>query len=163
GWIAPKPGDPNIVFAGSYDGLLTRYDVRTQQERDINAWPDNPMGAGADAARYRSQWTFPIVISPHDPSTLYCAANVLFRSRNEGQSWERISPDLTRNDLTKLGSSGGPITKDNTTIEYYCTIFTVAESKKRAGLIWCGTDDGLIQLTDDAGKTWKNVTPKGLP
>ncbi len=163
GWIAPSRDNPDVIFAGSYDGYLTRFDVKTQQRRDVNPYPDNPMGAGAEAAKYRFQWTYPIVTSPHDPKVLYAAANVLFRSRDEGQSWEAISPDLTRNDPTKLGPSGGPITKDNTTIEYYCTIFTVAESPKQAGVIWCGTDDGLIQLTTDGGKSWHNVTPRELP
>ena len=163
GWIQAKPGDPNIVYAGSYDGLLTRFDKTTQQERDINAYPDNPMGSGAEGMKYRFQWTFPIVTSPHDPSVLYAAANVLFRTRDEGQSWEIMSPDLTRNDKTKLGPSGGPLTKDNTSVEYYCTIFTVAESPKRKGVIWAGSDDGLVHVTQDDGKTWTNVTPKDVP
>ena len=163
GWIQTKPGDPNIVYAGSYDGLLTRFDKTTQQERDINAYPDNPMGSGAEGMKYRFQWTFPIVTSPHDKSVLYVAANVLFRSHNEGQSWEIMSPDLTRNDRPKLGPSGGPLTKDNTSVEYYCTIFAVAESPKQKGVIWAGSDDGLIHITQDDGKTWTNVTPKDVP
>jgi photosystem II stability/assembly factor-like uncharacterized protein len=163
GYIAPKPGDPEIVYAGSYDGYLTRLDHRTGQERNINPYPDNPMGWGAEGAKYRFQWTFPIVVSPHDPNTVYAASNVLHRSTNEGQSWEVISPDLTRNDKTKLGPSGGPITKDNTSVEYYCTIFAVAESKLQKGVLWVGSDDGLVHVSRDAGKTWHNVTPPGLP
>src|SRR2546423_10586293 len=128
GWIAPSPKDSEIVFAGSYDGLITRYDHHTGQLRDVNPYPDNPMGWGAADIKYRFQWNFPIVFSPHDPGTMYCGANVLFKSTNEGQSWEVISPDLTRNDKSKQGPSGGPITKDNTSIEYYDTIFTVMES-----------------------------------
>jgi photosystem II stability/assembly factor-like uncharacterized protein len=162
GWIAPHPRDSEIVFAGSYGGLLTRTDHRTGQSRDINPYPNNPMGAGADVLKYRFQWNFPIVFSPHDSSasgTLYAGANVLFRSTNEGQSWEAISPDLTRNDKSKQASSGGPITKDNTSIEYYDTIFTVMESPLQAGTIWSGSDDGLVYLTRDAGKNWTNVTP----
>jgi len=159
GWIAPSPKDSEIVFAGSYGGLITRYDHHTGQLRDINPYPDNPMGWGADALKYRFQWNFPLVFSPHDQNTLYTAANVLFKSTNEGQSWEVISPDLTRNDKSKQGPSGGPITKDNTSIEYYCTIFTVIESPVQAGTIWVGSDDGLVHVTRDSGKNWSNVTP----
>ena len=163
GYIAPKPGDPEVVYAGSYDGYLTRLDHRTGQRRNINPHPDNPMGWGAEGAKYRFQWTFPIVVSPHDPNTVYAASNVLHRSTNEGQSWEVISPDLTRNDPAKMGPSGGPITKDNTSVEYYCTIFAVAESKLEKGVLWVGSDDGLVHVSRDAGKTWKNVTPPTLP
>ncbi|HKE56859.1 MAG TPA: hypothetical protein VKB46_09165 [Pyrinomonadaceae bacterium] len=159
GWIAPSPKDSEIIFAGSYGGLITRYDHHTGQLRDINPYPNNPMGAGADVLKYRFQWNFPLVFSPHDANTLYTAANVLFKSTNEGQSWEVISPDLTRNDKAKQGPSGGPITKDNTSIEYYDTIFTVMESPVQAGTIWIGTDDGLVQLSRDGGKNWSNVTP----
>ncbi|HEY3028242.1 MAG TPA: hypothetical protein VGJ55_18995 [Pyrinomonadaceae bacterium] len=159
GWIAPSPKDSEIVFAGSYDGLITRYDHHTDQLRDVNPYPNNPMGWGADALKYRFQWNFPIVFSPHDPNTLYAGANVLFKSTNEGQSWQVISPDLTRNDKSKQLSSGGPITKDNTSIEYYDTIFTVMESPVQAGTIWSGSDDGLVYVTRDGGKDWANVTP----
>jgi photosystem II stability/assembly factor-like uncharacterized protein len=159
GWIAPSPKDSEIIFAGSYGGLTTRYDHRTGQLRDINPYPNNPMGAGADVLKYRFQWNFPIVFSPHDSNTMYLGSNVLFKTTNEGQSWEVISPDLTRNDKSKQGSSGGPITKDNTSIEYYDTIFTVMESPVQAGTIWVGTDDGLVQLSRDGGKNWSNVTP----
>src|SRR5436190_22787446 len=162
GWIAPLPRDSEIVFAGSYDGLTTRYDHHTGQLRDVNPYPNNPMGAGADVLKYRFQVNFPILFSPHDSSpsgTLYSGANVLFKSTNEGQSWEVISPDLTRNDKSKQASSGGPITKDNTSIEYYDTIFTVMESPLQAGTIWTGSDDGLVNLSRDGGKNWSNVTP----
>ena len=159
GWIAPAPKDSEIVYAGSYGGLITRYDHHTGQLRDINPYPNNPMGAGADVLKYRFQWNFPLLFSPHDPNTLYTAANVLFKSTDEGQSWEVISPDLTRNDKSKQASSGGPITKDNTSIEYYDTIFTVMESPLQAGTIWTGSDDGLVNLTRDGGKHWSNVTP----
>jgi photosystem II stability/assembly factor-like uncharacterized protein len=159
GWVAPSPRDSEIVFAGSYGGYLTRYDHHTGQLRNVNPYPNNPMGAGADVLQYRFQWNFPIVFSPHDPNTLYVGANVLFKSTNEGQSWQPISPDLTRNDKTKQASSGGPITKDNTSVEYYDTIFTVMESPVQAGTIWSGADDGLVYLTRDGGKNWSNVTP----
>ena len=163
GWIAPKPTDSNVVFAGSYGGYLTRYDHRTKQLRAVNVWPDNPMGWGAEGMKYRFQWNYPILFSPHDPNTLYAAGDHLFRSTNEGQSWEMMSPDLTRNDKSKQGPGGGPITKDNTSVEYYDTIFTVAESPVTRGVIWTGSDDGLVQVTRDNGKTWANVTPKGMP
>ena len=159
GWIAPSPGNSDVVFAGSYDGYLTRYEKKTGQVRAVNVWPDNPMGYGAEGMKYRFQWNFPILFSPHDPATLYAAGNRLFKSTNEGQSWEAVSPDLTRNDPSKLGPSGGPITKDNSGVEYYCTIFTVAESPLRKGVIWTGSDDGLVWVTRDAGKNWSNVTP----
>lgn len=166
GWIAPHPENSDIIFAGSYDGLLTRYDHRTSQMRDVNVYPDNPMGSGADGAKYRFQWNFPLLFSPHKTNgkyALYAAANILFRSFDEGQSWEAISPDLTRNDKSKQVSQGGPISKDNTSVEYFDTIFTVAESPVTQGVIWSGSDDGLVQVTRDNGKNWENVTPKGMP
>ncbi len=159
GWLAPDPKDPEIVYGGSYGGYLERYDHRTRQSRRVDIWPDNPMGHGAKDLKYRFQWNFPIMFSRHDPNVLYAAANVLFKTTNEGQSWEQISPDLTRNDTTKMGPSGGPITKDNTSVEYYGTIFALAESVHEPGVIWTGSDDGLIYLTRDGGKTWQNVTP----
>jgi photosystem II stability/assembly factor-like uncharacterized protein len=159
GWIAPSPKDSQIVFAGSYGGLTTRYDKRTGQERNISPYPNNPMGSGADVLKYRFQWNFPILFSPHDPNTLYAAANVLFKTTDEGASWQIISPDLTRNDKSKQGASGGPITKDNTSVEYYATIFALMESPVQAGTIWAGSDDGLVHLSRDGGKNWSNVTP----
>lgn len=163
GYIAVNPKDANIIYAGSYDGYLSRYDIRTDQEHDVSPWPDNPMGGGAKDAAYRFQWTYPIVVSRHLENTLYVTANVVFKSTDEGSSWTIISPDLTRNDSSKLGSSGGPITKDNTSVEYYGTIFTFAESPVRQGVLWAGSDDGLIHLSADDGKTWANVTPDNLP
>jgi len=160
GYIAVNAQKPYIVYAGNYGGLLTKYDHRTDQTEAVNVWPDNPMGGGADSMKYRFQWTFPIVTSPHDPNVLYITGNHVFRTMNEGKSWDMISPDLTRNDKSKQGSSGGPITKDNTGVEYYCTIFTFAESPVQKGVLWAGSDDGLIHVSTDAGSTWKNVTPK---
>src|ERR1044072_1965201 len=159
GWIAPSPKDSQITFAGSYGGLITRLDHRTGQLRDVSPYPNNPMGAGADVLKYRFQWNFPILFSPHDPNTLYVGANVLFKSTDEGSIWEGISPDLPRNDKSKQGASGGPITKDNTSVEYYATIFTVMESPVQAGTIWTGSDEGLGPLTRDGGQQWNNVTP----
>jgi hypothetical protein len=121
------------------------------------------MGWGAEGMKYRFQWTFPIVFSPHDSGTLYAAGNVLFKTTNEGQSWEAISPDLTRDDKTKLVSSGGPITQDNTSVEYYGTIFAMAESRLEKGLLWVGSDDGLVHVSRDGGRNWTNVTPKDMP
>jgi photosystem II stability/assembly factor-like uncharacterized protein len=163
GWIAPDPKNTEFVYAGSYDGLLTRYDDKTGSLRQINVWPDNPMGSGAEAMKYRFQWSFPIMFSPNDSKKLYAGGNLLFETVDEGQHWKAISPDLTRNDKSKQGPVGGPITKDNTAVEYYDTIFTMDESTLKPGLIWVGSDDGLIHLTQDGGKTWVNVTPKGLP
>lgn len=163
GHIAPDPLDPDIVYGGSYGGYLTRLNHRTGESRQVDIWPDNPMGHGAGDLKYRFQWNFPILFSRHDSKVLYAAANVLFRTTDGGNSWEQISPDLTKNDTRRLGASGGPITKDNTGVEYYCTIFAVAESAKEPGVIWCGSDDGLLHLTRDNGATWANVTPPDLP
>jgi photosystem II stability/assembly factor-like uncharacterized protein len=163
GYIAVRQDDPDIMYAGSYGGLLTRKDARTGFERNVNPWPDNPMGHSAEDLKFRFQWTFPIMLSPHDPNTLYAGANVVFKSNNEGESWTAISPDLTRHDPRTLGASGGPITKDQTSVEYYGTIFSIAESPVARGTIWAGSDDGLIHVTRDAGKTWSNVTPPDLP
>ena len=163
GWIAPDPLDSNFVYAGSYDGLLTRLDTKAGTMRDVNAWPDNPMGSGVEAMKYRFQWSFPLLFSPHNPKRLYAGSQYLLQTTDEGQHWTAMSPDLTRNDKSKQGPSGGPITKDNTAVEYYDTIFTVDESPLKAGLIWVGSDDGLIHVTQDDGKTWKNVTPKDAP
>ncbi|MBX7126570.1 MAG: glycosyl hydrolase [Cyclobacteriaceae bacterium] len=163
GHIAIDPKDDDVVFGGSYDGYLVRKNHRTGEERSINAWPDLPMGHGAEGMKYRFQWNFPIFFSPHDPTKLYAASNVLHVTHNNGQTWEIISPDLTRNDPTKLGPSGGPITKDNTAVEYYCTLFAVAESPYEKDLIVAGSDDGLVHITRDGGKKWEAITPTGMP
>lgn len=163
GHIAVDPTDNDVVYGGSYDGLLTRVNHATGEERNINAWPDNPMGHGAEGAKYRFQWNFPIFFSPHNPKKLYAASQHLHVSYNAGESWELVSPDLTRNDPTKLGPSGGPITKDNTAVEYYCTIFAVAESPYEKDLIIAGSDDGLMHVTRDGGKNWANLSVAGLP
>jgi photosystem II stability/assembly factor-like uncharacterized protein len=163
GHVVADPSDPNIVWAGEYLGFISRYDRRTGQAPHVGIYPDDGSGHGAVDLRYRFQWTAPIVISPHDPKTVYHAANVLFKTSDGGQSWQAISPDLTRDDETKQGWAGGPITGDNTGVEFYNTIFAVAESPLEAGLIWAGTDDGLVHLTRDGGQNWSNVTPSGIP
>ena len=161
--IAVDPNNDDIVYGGSYGGFLTRVNHEKNTTRAINVWPDNPMGYGAEGMKYRFQWNFPIIFSKHDPKKLYTFSNHVHLSTNEGQSWELLSDDLTRNDPTKLVSSGGPITQDNTGVEYYSTIFAANESPLKAGLLWVGSDDGLIHLTQDGGKTWTNVTPKNMP
>ncbi len=163
GYIAIDPDDPEIVYGGSYGGLLTRVDHRTGMSRNINAWPDNPMGHGAIDAALRFQWTFPIVFSPHDAGLLYTCSQYLLKSTNEGETWKKISPDLTRNDPATLGPSGGDITHDNTAVEYYATIFTISESPIVQGLIWAGSDDGLVHITRDGGASWQKITPAGMP
>jgi photosystem II stability/assembly factor-like uncharacterized protein len=163
GWIAPDPKDNDIVYGGSYGGYLTRENHRTGTSRSVNVYPNNPMGHGAEDMKYRFQWNFPIFFSPHDSNMLYTTSNQFHRSTNEGQSWEVFSPDLTRNDVSKLGSSGGPITKDNTSVEYYATIFTAAESPLKKGVIWAGSDDGLVHVTQDNGVSWQNITPPLMP
>ncbi|MCP2043746.1 glycosyl hydrolase [Pontibacter sp. HSC-36F09] len=161
--LAVNPENPEIVYGGNYGGFLSRVDHSNGQERVINVWPDNPMGHGAEGMKYRFQWNFPIMFSPNDPKKLYTTSNHVHVTYNEGQSWETISPDLTRNDSTKLGPSGGPITKDNTSVEYYGTIFAISESPVEPGVIWTGSDDGLLHVTRDNGKNWAKVQPKGMP
>ena len=161
--IAIDPLNNEIVYGGSYDGFLTRLNHEKKSIRGINVWPDNPMGHGAEGMKYRFQWNFPIIFSKHNPKRLYTFSNQVHLTENEGQEWKIISPDLTRNDPAKLKSSGGPITQDNTSVEYYCTIFAANESPLKEGLLWVGSDDGLIHITQNGGKTWDNITPKQLP
>jgi photosystem II stability/assembly factor-like uncharacterized protein len=158
GHVVSDWSDPNIVYAGEYLGIITRYDHRTGEARNVSAWPENPSGHGGADMKYRFQWTAPIAISPHDAKVVYHGAQVIFRTRDGGQRWEVISPDLTRNDKTKQQWSGGPITGDNTGVETFGTIFALAESPKAAGVIWVGSDDGVVHLTRDGGRTWSNVT-----
>jgi photosystem II stability/assembly factor-like uncharacterized protein len=163
GYVAPDPTNPDIVYAGSYGGDITRYDHQTEQTQAINPWPRNVIGWGMADLKHRFQWTEPIVFSPHDPHTLYYAGEVLFKTTDQGMSWSIISPDLTRNDKSKQQPAGGPITKDNTGVEVYDTIFSVVESPAQKDLIWAGSDDGLIHVTRNGGQNWDNVTPKSMP
>ncbi|MFN7944365.1 MAG: glycosyl hydrolase [Blastocatellia bacterium] len=163
GYIAPHPKNPNLFYAGSQGALLTRYDRTTGHTRDIQVYPLFFSGMPAQDLKERWQWTFPIVFSPHDANVLYTSSQHLWKTTNDGQSWERISPDLTRGDPKTLGDSGGPITKDQNGPEIYGTIFTIAPSLFGPGMIWTGSDDGLIYLTRDGGKNWSNATPKDLP
>ena len=163
GHVVADPTDPETVWAGEYLGYISRFNGRTGQAPHVGIYPDNGSGHGAADLRYRFQWTAPIAISPHDPKTVYHAANMLFRTEDGGQSWRAISPDLTRDDESKQGWAGGPITGDNTGVEFYSTIFAVAESPVEKGLIWAGSDDGLVHITRDNGANWSVVTPPGTP
>ncbi|MEX1182562.1 MAG: glycosyl hydrolase, partial [Gemmatimonadota bacterium] len=163
GYIASDPTNPDIFYAGSYGGLLTRFDAATGESRRINIWPDNPMGHSAGEITERFQWTFPIMFSRAGPKRLYAGSQHLWVTTNEGMSWDRISPDLARADPSTLGASGGPITRDQTSVEYYGTIFTIAPSPHDGNTIWIGTDDGHVQLTRDHGSTWTNITPPDMP
>jgi photosystem II stability/assembly factor-like uncharacterized protein len=163
GYIAPHPVNPNIFYAGSQGALLTRLDRSTGQMRDVEVYPLFFSGMSASVLKERWQWTFPIVFSPLDPNVLYTSSQHLWKTTNEGQSWQMISPDLTRADPKTLGDSGGPITKDQNGPEIYATIFTIAPSRSDPQTIWTGSDDGLVFITRDGGKNWKNITPPGLP
>jgi photosystem II stability/assembly factor-like uncharacterized protein len=154
GYLAPTPSNPPVVFGGSFFGLMTRYDERTGETRNVTIWPDYNGGRTAADVKYRFQWTYPIIVSPHDGNTVYAGAQVVFRSTNGGQSWETISPDLTRNDKAKQRGSRLE--------EYYSTIFTMAESPREKGVIWTGSDDGLVHVTRNGGRDWQNVTPPSL-
>ncbi len=162
GYVAPDPKNANIFYGGDQAGLVTRYDRRTGETRSVTVFPVFFSGMPAAALKERWQWTFPIVFSPVDPNVLYTSSQHLWKTTTEGQHWQMISPDLTQNDPTTLGDSGGPITKDQNGPETYGTIFSIAPSRHDVNTIWTGSDDGLVQITRDGGKTWKNVTPPGL-
>jgi photosystem II stability/assembly factor-like uncharacterized protein len=169
GYIAVHPDDPNIVYVGAIGSspgggnCLQRYDHRTRQIRLITTWPEVTSGQGAGEHKYRFAWTYPIVISPHDPNVLYIGGNMVFKTTNEGQSWEPISPDLTRADPEKLLPTGGPINRDAIGAETYATVFAFAESPHEKGVLWAGSDDGLIHISKDGGQNWTNITPPDLP
>jgi photosystem II stability/assembly factor-like uncharacterized protein len=163
GYIANDPRNHDIYYAGCYGGALERYDHRSGQTRAVNVWPENPMGQSAEDLRERVQWTFPILFDPQDDNVLYTATQHVWRSTNEGQSWERISPDLTRAAPETLGPSGGPITKDQTGVETYATVFAIAPSRLEPDVIWTGSDDGLVHVTRDNGRTWQDITPSAAP
>src|SRR5437879_4151487 len=162
GYIVALPDTPDVTFGGDNSAFLARIDHRSGAFRMVSPWPDSPDGHAASEGRYRFQWTAPLLISPHDPRVLYAGANVIFKTTDEGQTWTAISPDLTRHDPKTLGPSGGPITLDQTTAEYYATVFALAESPLQAGVLWAGSDDGFINVSQDGGKSWTNVTPKEL-
>ncbi|MCA0303354.1 MAG: glycosyl hydrolase [Proteobacteria bacterium] len=169
GFIAVNPRDHNIVYVGAVGsspggaGALQRYDHRTRQIQLVNVWPEESTGISPKDLKYRFAWTYPIVFSPHDPDTIYVGGNCVFRTRNEGMDWEKISPDLSLNDRSRQGHSGGDITRESAGAEVHATCACVVESPHRAGEIWASTDDGLVHVTRDAGKTWTDVTPKGMP
>ena len=160
GFVVPDPKNSDVVYAGSYDGLITRFDKKNHQVQDISSWPLNPMGSGAAELTHRFQWTAPIMISPNEPNAVYHGGEAVFKTTDEGMTWTAISGDLTRNDKSKQKSSGGPLTQDNTSVEYYDTVFALAESPLEKGLIWAGSDDGLVHVTRDGGQHWSNVTSK---
>ncbi len=161
--LAPDPTDNNIVYGGTYKGYMMRKDHNTGQTRSTNVWPDNPAGSGAEVMKYRFNWNYPVFFSPHNPKRLYATSNYVHVSENGGQSWEVISPDLTRNDPETIRSSGGPITQDNTGVEFYATIFAAAESTVEEGVIYAASDDGLVHVTRDGGVQWDNITPSMAP
>ncbi len=163
GYIAPDPKNPDVIYANSDSGQMTRYDLHTNNFRDVSVYPLDVSGNGAANLQFRLQWTEPLFVSLHDSNVLYTAAQFVMRSADQGQSWKVISPDLTRNDKSKQQPSGGPITLDITSVEYYDTVFALAESPREKGLLWAGTDDGLIHLTRNDGQSWTDVTPKDLP
>ena len=165
GWATPDPKDSNIVWStasgsGMVGGIVVRFEENRRQFRNVEVWPDQSNGP-AEGVRYRFVWDAPLQISPHDNNTIYVGSQHVHRTTNGGQSWEVISPDLTLNDRSRMGSSGG-LTPDNIGVEYAGVVYGIAESPRVKGLIWAGTNDGLVQLTRDSGKTWTNVT-KNLP
>jgi len=169
GYVAVHPDNDDLLFVGAVGsspgggGSLQRYDHRSGQIQLVNVWPELHGGIGPGELQYRFAWTFPILFSPHDSNVLYTGGNFVFRSTDEGHSWEPISPDLSRNDPEKLQASGGPITKDTSGAEHYCTVFTLRESLHEPGVLWAGTDDGLVHVSRNGGETWEDVTPPGLP
>ena len=163
GDIAVKPDDPNIVYSAYPHGILNRYDHRNREVRVVTVWPDDHANWPPRTYKYRFAWKFPIVFSPHDPDTLYVVGNMVFRTTDDGTTWEAISPDLTRNDATKMELKGGPITMEGADAEVYCTVYAFAESPIEPGLLWAGSDDGLVHVSRDGGGSWKDVTPPTMP
>lgn len=169
GFATPDPVDPNIIWSsgtgsGSIGGVVTVYDERSGQTRNVEVWPITTAGAPASDVKYRFNWEFPITISPFDHNRVYVGSQYVHVTTDGGNSWQVISPDLTLNDRSKMGISGG-LTPDNIGVEYAGVVFSIAESPKQQGLIWAGTNDGQVQLTKDGGKNWINLTSKlpGLP
>ncbi len=162
GFSYPDPSDPNIIWGTCYAGTVEIYDRRTGLVRNVNPWPEKSLDSPAGFLKYRWNWSHPIALSPHDPNTVYVGSQYIHKTSDRGESWSLISPDLTTNDKSKQGSSGG-LSKDNLGVEYGCTLFAIAESPAKAGVIWAGSNDGLVHVTRDAGKSWTNVTPPGMP
>lgn len=162
GFVVPDPRDAQIIYSNS-ENSIGRYDKHREQVQDISAWPVDNSGHPASELAHRFNWTSPLVLSPHDPDTLYVASEVVWKTTDHGNSWSIISPDLTRNDKGKQQASGGPLTKDITSVEYYDTIFALAESPVTRGVLWAGSDDGLVHVSSDGGAHWTDVTPKELP
>ncbi len=161
--LAPDPLNPAIIYGSDYKGYMSMQNLENGQERSTNVWPDLPAGSGVEVMKYRFNWNYPLVFSKHDPKKLFAGSNHLHATTNGGQSWQEISPDLTRGEPETIKSSGGPITQDNTGAEYYANIFVIAESPFTKDEIWTGSDDGLLHVTTDGGKSWKNVTPPTSP
>lgn len=161
--LAPDPLNPSIIYGSDYKGYMSMQNLENGQERSTNVWPDLPAGSGVEVMKYRFNWNYPLVFSKHDPKKLFAGSNHLHATTNGGQSWQEISPDLTRGEPETIKSSGGPITQDNTGAEYYANIFVIAESPFTKDEIWTGSDDGLLHVTTDGGKSWKNVTPPNSP
>lgn len=161
--LAPDPTNPNIIYGSDYKGYMSMQNLDNGQERSTNVWPDLPAGSGVEVMKYRFNWNYPLVFSKHDSKKLFAGSNHLHSTINGGQSWQEISPDLTRGEPETIKSSGGPITQDNTGAEYYANIFVISESPYTKDEIWTGSDDGLIHVTTDGGKNWKNVTPPQSP
>ena len=164
GWATPDPVDPNIIWSsasgsGSVGGIVEHFDLRNGQMRRVEVWPEQTSGSPAADLKYRFVWTFPLTISPHDHKKLYVGSQYVHQTTDDGQSWQVISPDLTTNDKSKQGFSGG-LTGDNIGVEYFSVIFAIAESPKEKGLIWVGTNDGLVQLTRDGGKNGQDRDPR---
>ena len=166
GWATPDPVDNNIIWSsasgsGSIGGIVERFDLRNGQARNVEVWPDQVNGSPAADLKYRFVWTAPLTISPHDHNKIYLGSQFVHQTTDGGNSWQVISPDLTSNDKSRQGFSGG-LTGDNIGVEYAPVVFAIAESPKEAGLIWAGTNDGIVQITRDGGKNWTNVT-KNIP
>jgi photosystem II stability/assembly factor-like uncharacterized protein len=162
GFVVADPRDPKIIYSDA-ENQFARYDKAREQDQDISPWPVDNSGHPASELLHRFNWTSPLLLSPHDPDVIYAASEVVWKSTDHGNSWTIISPDLTRNDKSKQFPSGGPLTKDITSVEYYDTLFALAESPLAKGLLWAGSDDGLVHVTADGGAHWRDVTPKDLP
>ena len=163
GHIGFDYSNTDVIYAGSYGGEITRTNFKTGEYRSVMAYPQMEIGLAARDLRYRFNWNAPLRVSRHDPKVIYYASQYIHKTTNEGQSWEIISPDLSRNDKSKQDYSGAPITKENTGIEVYSNVLSFEESPVQAGVLWAGSDDGLVHVSEDAGKTWKKVTPRGVP